>query len=320
MKTRLLLAAFLLLICTSLACRQDLDPPCVITQQAYYETSEGAELHGWLDSLGESSRVEVYFLVAASPTDLKDETPRQTLMEPGAFSYTVKNLDSNHTYWFWAVAKGENAEDPDVGDALPFTTLPEVTLPIVTTGNYENVTSESATLHGEVVSMGMASELYVSIELGTTSGGPYNLMFTGPGTFQSPGPFIVDASGLTPETTYYYRAAGTSVSTVVTPGEEKSFTTTKGAELTILSHQEETDHATYYTVAGQAKNTGTKPLTYALISVDFKDASGAVLAAANVDKSGLALEEVWTWEATYPLSNISDVASYQAQVAQILTT
>jgi hypothetical protein len=30
---------------------------------------------------------------------------------------------------------------------------------------------------------------------------------------------------LNPDTTYYYRAAGTSISAVVTPGEEKSFKT-----------------------------------------------------------------------------------------------
>jgi len=73
-------------------------------------------------------------------------------------------------------------------------------------------------------------------------------------------------------------------------------------------------------VTGQAQNTGTLPLTHAQIGVNFKDASGALLGSAIADTGNLALAEVWTWEATYPSTDISNVASYEAYVAYVLWT
>jgi len=315
----LLLAAVLLLVCTPLACRQNTDAVWVNTLDALEVTATSATLNGWLDDLDSGSSAEVKFKIWPADHDDQSEVISAGIVwANGSFSLQVNNLDPGTTYIFKALATTNGSLDYGGGERQ-FTTLAEVISPTVTTGDATDITSDSAILHGAVESMGPASELYVSIEMGSTSGGPYDLIFTGPGTFQSPGSFSVDASGLTPETTYYYRAAGTSISAYVPPGEEKSFKTTKGAELTISSSQMVTEGSTVK-VTGQAQNTGTLPLTYALITVDFKDGSGALLASGNAETYSLGLGEVWTWEVTYPLTDISNVASYEAQVAQMLTT
>jgi hypothetical protein len=274
-------------------------------------TANSADLYGYLD---QESEAEVKFEVWA--VGYRQVISAGTMTGPASFSLRVNDLEPETTYSFKAGAERNGAEA--WGDEKQFTTLPLVESATVTTGDATDITSEGAILHGTVESVGMASNLMVSIEVGTTSGGPFNWIYGVQGTFQSPGPFSVDVSGLSPETTYYYRAAGSSINLVVPYGEGKSFKTGKGAELTILSSQMVTEASTVLKVTGQAQNTGTKPLTYALITVDFKDALGALLASGNADKSSLGLGEVWTWEVTYPLTDISNVASYEAHVAQIL--
>ena len=247
-------------------------------------------------------------------------TPSQTLTAPGAFSYGLTNLDPETTYTFTAWAEGDNANLKGHGNSLSFKTLALAVPATVTTGDATAITSEGDMLHGAVQSMGMASSLTVSIEVGTTSGGPYTIIYSVPVTFQSPGPFGVDVSGLSPETTYYYRATAMDTSTLIESyGEEESFKTTKGAELTILSSQMVTEGSTVK-VTGQAQNTGTLPLTHAQIGVNFKDALGALLGSAIADKDNLGLGEIWTWEATYPSTDISNVVSYEAYVAYVLWT
>ena len=313
----LLLATILLLVCTPLACNDD--SAYVITQEQYDVTATSAILNGWLDDLNGSPRVEVWFWVGTSASDLGD-TPRETMTAPGAFSYQLTNLDPETTYFFQAYARGDTAGKAGAGITRSFTTLALVVPATVTTGDATAITSEGAMLHGAVQSMGMASSLTVSIEVGITHGGPYTMIYSVPVTFQSPGPFSVDVSGLSPETTYYYRASGMDIAVGSGYGEEKSFETTKGAELTISISQMVTEGSTVK-VTGQAQNTGTLPLTYALITVDFKDGSGALLASGNAETYSLDLGEVWTWEVMYSgTADISNVASYEVQVAQTLTT
>jgi hypothetical protein len=317
----LLLAAIILLLCMPLACNDDTSA-CVTTQETheYDITATSAILHGWLDDLNGSPRVEVWFWVGTSASDPRSgDTPRQTMTAPGAFSYQLTNLDPETTYFFQAYARGDTADETGAGMTRSFTTLALVVPATVTTGDATAITSEGAMLHGAVQSMGMASSLTVSIEVGTTSGGPYTMIYSVPVTFQSPGPFSVDVSGLSPETTYYYRASGMDIAVGSGYGEEESFETTKGAELTISSSQMVTEGSTVK-VTGQAQNTGTLPLTHAQIGVNFKDALGALLGSAIADKDNLGLGEIWTWEATYPSTDISNVVSYEAYVAYVLWT
>jgi hypothetical protein len=140
-----------------------------------------------------------------------------------AFYYDVANLRPGTSYSYKAWAR-EPAKDKVFGDTVLFTTDAQSTSTVLATGGTTNLTSSSVTLHGEVVAIGSASSLMVEIQVGTAPGA-LGSVYTVAGTIQAPGAFSVDLSGLNPDTTYYYRAAGTSISAVVTPGEEKSFKT-----------------------------------------------------------------------------------------------
>ena len=94
--------------------------------------------------------------------------------------------------------------------------------PEVTTNAATDVTTESATLNGNLDSLGDYSSVNVSFEWGETLGGPYPNETT-PETMASTGPFSAPISGLASNTTYYFRAKATGSVTVY--GDEQSFTT-----------------------------------------------------------------------------------------------
>lgn len=153
------------------------------------------------------------------------------MTKTGDFTYTLENLNPGTTYGFkpWA-RRNEQGAKPLFGDTIQVTTLGgENTPPTLVTGAADNITASSATLHVEVVTVGTASSLYVEIQLRMPDGS--TVIYPVAGTVQAPGDFSVEVSGLTPDTTYYYKAAGSSVSVVVPTGEEKSFKT-KTAQLT----------------------------------------------------------------------------------------
>lgn len=298
------------LVSSSLACGGP-GGPCVTTLDAMEITANSADLWGYLDQESAAAvRFEVWTV------GYREVFSAGTMTGPDSFKLRVNDLEPETTYYFKAGAERSGAEA--WGDEKPFKTLAQVQSPVLTTGDATDITSESAILHGTVESVGMASNLAVQFQVRTSSGGL--TIYPLGEIFQSPGPFSLEVSGLTPDTTHYWRAAGTSINLLVPDGEEKSFKTTKGAELTILSSQMVTEGPTVLKVTGQAQNTGTKVLTHAQIGVNFKDASGAVVGSAIADKDNLGLGEVWTWEATYPSTDISNVASYEAYVAYVLWT
>ena len=105
--------------------------------------------------------------------------------------------------------------------------------PSVTTNDASNVTANSATLNGNLTSLGSASSVTVSFVWGTTSGGPYPSETTGQ-AMTSSGTFSFDLSGLTQGTTYYLEAKAVGNKTVY--GAEKSFATSGATgDITVTS-------------------------------------------------------------------------------------
>jgi len=130
----------------------------------------------------------------------------------------VKNaIESN------ATDKGSAGWDSTYGwgliDALA--SMPE-TPPSVSTANATNITNTSATLNGNLTSLGDYGSANASFEWGTTSG---NLtQQTTPQVKGSTGSFSANLSSLSPGTTYYFRAKAAANPTVY--GSESSFNTT----------------------------------------------------------------------------------------------
>ena len=201
-------------------------------------------------------------------------------------------------------------------------------MPSVTTNDATGVTTNGATLNGDLTSIGTSRSLRVSFWWGTSSVSlasenetqyqyetiPYPNETTAE-VRKSAGTFSFELTRLSPNTTYYFRAIadrGTGC------GSEKTFTTTSAAgELTILSHEMTSEGTYILKVTGQAKNTSSEKLNYAEVDVRFKDAQGAVLETFIDNIADLNPGDVWDFEVIYPSKNNSEVAGYEISVGPI---
>ena len=96
-----------------------------------------------------------------------------------------------------------------------------VAAPSVTTNEATKIKAKRATLNGRLTSLGTASSVAVSFEWGPTT--DYGST-TKPRTMTSTGDFRATITGLTPDTTYHFRAKAEGDGTIVY-GSELSFTT-----------------------------------------------------------------------------------------------
>jgi len=134
-------------------------------------------------------------------------------------SVKLTDLDTGCTYHYRVKSK-DVANNEARSQDRTFTTV--ATAPLVTTDDPSSITTTSATLNGNLTSLGAADNVNISFTWGTSAGGPYPNETTveaktGTGTFCS------GLEALTPGTTYYYIA--TAVGNGTGEGDEKSFTT-----------------------------------------------------------------------------------------------
>jgi PKD repeat protein len=138
-------------------------------------------------------------------------------------SITVPSLSYSTTY-YWHVRYRDNRGDWSSWSAeTSFTTSAvRVTAPLVVTSDASNVATTSATLNGNLTSLGTAENVTVSFVWGTTSGS-YPNETTGQ-DMTSTGIFYFDLGSLLPGNTYYYKTKAVGPGGTVY-GAEKSFTT-----------------------------------------------------------------------------------------------
>jgi phosphodiesterase/alkaline phosphatase D-like protein len=191
-------------------------PPAVTTGDAGDVGLDTAQINGNLTSLGTDSSVSVSFQVGTLPGVYGYETPQQVRDSVGTFQFNLSGLASGTTYYYRAKAVGDGTS---YGTERSFITA---TPPAVTTGNASGVTATSVTLNGSLTSLGSASSVSVSFQLGT-SPGAYGFE-TAAEVRNSTGSFQFSVSSLASGTTYYYRARATGTGTSY--GLEKSFNTT----------------------------------------------------------------------------------------------
>jgi hypothetical protein len=177
-------------------------------------TSDSATLNGNLNSLGNYSWAYVSFEWGGN-SSYGNETPLGNMSITGPFSDSIFSLSPNTTYHFRAKALG-NGTDPFYGNDTTFTTG---IAPAVTTNAASNVIGDSATLNGNLTSLGNALSVNVSFEWGLTIsyGNETTLQ-----TMTTTGLFSGNLSSLSPGTTYHFIAKAVGNDTVY--GNDMTFT------------------------------------------------------------------------------------------------
>ncbi len=140
--------------------------PLVTTNDATSVATTSATLNGDLTSLGTARSVTVSFEWGTASGSYTHTTAGQAMTSAGAFSADLSGLNPGITYYFRARVDGGG--DPVYGAEKSFTTL--TIPPSVGTVDASNVATTSATLNGDLTSLGTAGSVTVSFEWGTVSG------------------------------------------------------------------------------------------------------------------------------------------------------
>jgi phosphodiesterase/alkaline phosphatase D-like protein len=195
-----------------------LSAPSVTTSDATNVARTSATLNGDLTLLGTATSVDVSFEWGTATGSYSETTANQTLTASGAFSANLSALTPGTLYYYRAKAVGDVIS---YGDERSLTTS-SLSAPLATTNDATSVGSTSATLNGNLTSLGTASSVIVSFEWGTADGGPYTSL-TDNQTMTGTETFATNLTGLTPGTAYYYRAKAVGDGTVW--GNQLTFTT-----------------------------------------------------------------------------------------------
>jgi hypothetical protein len=191
--------------------------PAVATVTADKITNNSARLRGNLTSLGTSTSCSVSLLWGTSPDNLTNETTPQTLTATGYYSADLSGLTPDTTYYFKAKAVGGSTV---FDNQASFVTKGTVS-PAVATVTADKITNNSVRLRGNLTSLGTSTSCSVSFLWGLT---PDNLTNeTTPQTMAASGYYSTDLSGLTPGTTYYFKAKAVGSGTRL--GSQTSFIT-----------------------------------------------------------------------------------------------
>lgn len=160
--------------------------------------------------------------------------------QTGSATASLTNLDPSATYHFRARAINGSATAWAPSTAI-FST-PSPSLATIVNRPPSGVTIFWATLQGEVTTTG-GDPPRVTIHWGPTDGGTNAAAWqhAAPVGFQS-GAFSALATGLSPSTTYYYRAAGTNVSGTVWASGTQTFTTPATSALEVVINEIHCDH------------------------------------------------------------------------------
>jgi phosphodiesterase/alkaline phosphatase D-like protein len=173
-------------------------PPLVVTSAAGEVGTSSARLHGNLTSMGTASTLYVSYQWGTSPEFYSGETTPREMTAAEAFSLDLTGLNPGTTYYFRAKAVGDGAAY-GLEESFSTLTLP----PSVATGEATDLTIDSATLNGDLTSLGTATSVNVCFEWGADSGSYDDetaiLWATAAETFS------LDLTGLTSGTTYFFR-------------------------------------------------------------------------------------------------------------------
>jgi len=207
--------------------------PTVFTNSAYGVTENLAYLSGTVNP--NNSNTDFWFEYGTNPS-LGTTVGYQSVGSGNSSiteNYYLSGLQSNTTYYFRAVAR--NQYGTTYGNILSFTTQSGGQIaPTVFTNSASSIYSNSAVLNGSVNPNNSQTDAW--FEYGPTPSLGYTTGYRSIGSFNYSTDFSISLSGLSSNTTYYYRAVarnqyGTNYGGIL------SFTTT-GASYTSYSYNQ----------------------------------------------------------------------------------
>lgn len=135
--------------------KEDLsDIPSVNTFYITEVTQSTATSGGIITSDGNSNVTKVGVCWSTSPNPTISSNRTEDFADSISFESAISGLDTNTIYYVKAYAT--NSEGTGYGKAIKFTTLKEISIPIVSTGEIKEITRTSASSVGKIISNGGA--------------------------------------------------------------------------------------------------------------------------------------------------------------------
>lgn len=230
------------------------EAPTVSTQAASNITSSSAKVSGTITSTGGSPITEAGFIYQAEG----DYNTKQVQVQvtSGAFTYELNNLEPDTKYYVKAYARNKNGEGE--GAIVNFTT--KSGKPQVSTVSSSNVSSQTATVTGKIISDGGFPITECGICYSTTNKKPTISDDYITATATS-GQYNCNLTGLSPSTKYYARAYARNINGIEYDYAAINFTTTNGMPSIIIS-QQPAYNGSNVTVYGQITSDGGADIEY----------------------------------------------------------
>ena len=197
-------------------------PPAVTTLAATSITANSTFVNGNLTSLGTASTVKVAFEYGLTNT-YGSTTTVQNLTGTGIFIAGLFNLNPATTYHYRADVDGGLSGAVNGADMTFTTAGPGTMPPAVNTLGATLIATNSATVSGNLTSLGTASAVNIFFEYGHTTA--YGSVTTVQ-TMNTLGTFSFNVTGLTPGSTYHFRAKVDGGVNGTATGSDLTFTTT----------------------------------------------------------------------------------------------
>ncbi|MFC2056465.1 S8 family serine peptidase [Chloroflexota bacterium] len=252
-------------------------PPVVNTTPVTYVTNNTTIMRGNLSSLGTGTAANVSFEYGITVTYGSTTIP-EVLTAIGTFSARPTGLSSNTTYHFRAKADG-GVHGSANGSDMTFTTL---TPPTVTTDNATAITINSVNVSGTLTSLGTASTANASFEYGLNTSYGSN---TTAQAMDVTGTFSVNLTGLSPGTTYHFRAVADSGINGMAIGADKSLTTA-GVPPTVITSNATNITYNSATVSGNLTDLGTASTANVSFEYGLNTSYGSNTTAQAMDVTG----------------------------------
>ncbi len=222
--------------------------PVAVSNDGAQDVYSTFTLNGSIDDIGGANATERGFVYGTDSSYGATTTPETGEFGVGGFTADISGLLANTTYHFRAYAIGPEGLAYSPEETF-FTSL----IPTLSASSAYSITQTSATIDGSIDNTGAADSTEHGFVYGTDSS--YGATTTPEtGDFGSGTSFTVSLTGLTPDTTYYFRAYAINPEGIAYSGEGTFISSTTVP--TIIAFPVSSATQTSATLNGSIENTG----------------------------------------------------------------